>query len=110
MQTTCFGNRRSPRYHELTPAAQQTDRISVVFSAPVTSGIADDIANYTINNGVTINSATLVSANTVELVTSGFTIGNSYTLQASNPAQSVAFTFGGGTSTFADYFGSAAYN
>ena len=85
-----------------------TTQISIIFDAPVTSGIVDDIANYAINNGITINSATLVNSTTVQLTTSGFTTGTTYTLQSTNPNQTINFIFG--ASTFADLFDITAYN
>ncbi len=85
-----------------------SSQISVIFSAPVSPGIVDDVNNYSINNGVTINSATLVNPTTVLLDTSGFSLGTSYILQSINPSQVVNFTFG--VTTFSDLFSTSAYS
>ena len=70
--------------------------------------MVDDIANYAINNGITINSATIVNPTTVQLTTSAFTLGTTYTLQSVNPSQTVNFIFG--AATYADLFDSASYS
>jgi len=85
-----------------------TTQISIIFDGPVTSGVVDDITNYSINNGITINTATIVNPTTVQLTTSAFTLGTTYTLQSVNPAQNVNFIFG--AATFADLFDVTAYS
>jgi hypothetical protein len=60
-------------------------KVTVDFSEQINKATAENIANYSINNGVTISSATVgPDSNIVVLATSGLLANTTYTLTASN--------------------------
>ncbi|MET1254160.1 DNRLRE domain-containing protein [Aliikangiella maris] len=64
-------------------SATSVNEVVVSFSEALDTASAQNTANYSINNGVTINSATL-NANQVSLATSSLAIGTNYTLTVNN--------------------------
>lgn len=58
--------------------------VVVTFSEPVTAATATNTGNYSLSGGLTISSATLVNAYTVELTTSAQTPSTAYTLTVNN--------------------------
>ncbi len=57
--------------------------VNVTFNEPVTEATAENTANYTIDNGITISAAAMTN-NTVALTTSELTEGSTYVLTVSN--------------------------
>jgi hypothetical protein len=68
------------------------NEVFVTFSEPVAQASATTAANYTLNGGATVSSATLVDPTTVRLVTSQLTEATPYTLTVNNVTD--AFTPG----------------
>ena len=58
--------------------------VVVVFSKPLLQSTAETTGNYTLDNGLTVSSATLTSPNTVTLTTSAQTPGGTYNLTVNN--------------------------
>jgi len=69
-----------PALVSATRSASQNDSVTVVFSTPVSAATATNTSNYAIDQGVTVNSATMVNSSTVTLATSPINAGPTYTL------------------------------
>ena len=73
----------APSIANATVSGQNT--IDIVFTEDVTLTSAENTANYSINNGITITSAIYNSLNlTVQVTHSGLTIGTAYNITVSN--------------------------
>ena len=84
-------------------AAQSETSVKVVFSEPVTRASAEEISNYEINGGITVDGASLESDETsVVLTTSALALGTTYTLTVSNISDKASSpNTGGGSMDFA---------
>jgi len=58
--------------------------VQIVFSEPVDRTSAENISNYTINNGIEVRGASLEDSTTVYLTTDDHAQGTTYTLRVSN--------------------------
>jgi hypothetical protein len=63
-----------------TSSTAQNNRVTVVFSGPVSHATAANASNYAINHGVTVNAVSVMNGTTVKLATSALNSGPAYTL------------------------------
>jgi uncharacterized repeat protein (TIGR03806 family) len=63
---------------------QDQTHITIVFSEPLEAASATNASNYSVNGGITVQGATLVSAQTVSLTVTLLTFSNSYTVTVNN--------------------------
>lgn len=63
---------------------QDQTHITIDFSEPVEIASATNSTNYSVNGGITVQSASLVSANTVSLTVTSLTFSNNYTVTVNN--------------------------
>ncbi|MCB1201454.1 MAG: Ig-like domain-containing protein [Leptospiraceae bacterium] len=73
----------SGNFNVSSASATGTNTVTVTFNNTPNSTTATNVANYSINNGLTVTNATL-SGITVTLTTSNQTVGQSYTVSVSN--------------------------
>ncbi len=83
-QATTFADNTPPTIVSVSAASDST-HVTVVYSKPVEQASAEDISNYTIDNGIALSGASLgLDLKTVTLITSSHTIGVTYTLTVNN--------------------------
>ncbi|TAL02925.1 MAG: hypothetical protein EPO07_06800 [Verrucomicrobia bacterium] len=63
---------------------QDQTHITIVFSEPLEIASATNAANYSVNGGIAVQGAALVSAQTVSLTVSSLTLSNNYTVTVNN--------------------------
>jgi len=71
-----------PTIKSVIPRSSRT--VQIVFSEPVDRASAENISNYTINNGIEVRGASLKDSTTVYLTTDDHAQGTTYTLRVSN--------------------------
>ncbi len=100
-----------PAINTVIASCTNYNEVIVDFQLPLHPAFAENAAYYSIDNGVSVTSATVTAANTVTLQTSTLTTGTSYTLQTLRPLmQSVGFTLSASlTETYRDEFNSVSY-
>jgi len=89
--TKSFTTPASPTISSATATSAQC--VAVVFSMPVSSAFATDLANYSLTGGVTVTGAVMVGTSTVALATSTLSPNTSYTLTARNIADTTTPPF-----------------
>jgi hypothetical protein len=102
----------SPATPKLVSAAVSTmtnTSVTVMFNLPPTAASAGNSANYSLNNGATVNAATVLNSTTVQLTTSPLNSALAYTLTASvtdwtgvAPSSQVALVFPGSPIRYQD--------
>ncbi|WP_157496703.1 DUF6701 domain-containing protein [Hahella ganghwensis] len=104
--------REFPAIASVSASCTDFNTVTVQFDAAVQPPRATNTANYSIDNGITITSATLVDSTTVELTTSTLSAGTTYTLSTTYPDQNQSFilTTGAVSGTIADNFNTRSYS
>lgn len=103
--------REFPAITSVTASCTELNTVQIIFNEAVFPVRATDITNFSINNGVTISAASLISSNIVELTTSTLSTGITYTLTSTTPTQSANFSLNTlVTETFLDQFNSSSYS
>ena len=81
-----------PVINAVTASCTNYNEVVVDFQSPVHPAFAANAAYYSIDNGISVTSATVTGANTVTLQTSTMSTGTTYTLQTLQPLlQNVKF-------------------
>lgn len=109
--TDILWTRELPTINSVTASCTNNNKVTVNFNSAVSPVRATNPANYTINNGIAVTSASLINSTTVELTTTTLSSAVTYTLSTSIPNQSVNFQLGTPTNhTFIDQFTTVAYS
>lgn len=83
VQATTLSDSRPPTIAQVSLSS--STQLNVVFSEPVEKASAEDVSNYSIDNGIKVTGAKLnTDLVTVYLMTTAHTLGLSYTIRISN--------------------------
>ncbi|AZZ94548.1 LamG domain-containing protein [Hahella sp. KA22] len=109
--TDLLWRREFPALSAAAASCTTPNQVTVDFAAPVSPARAVDVSNYSLDNGASVLSASLVDSDTVLLTTSSLSLGVTYTLQTTYPTQSLSFSLDDPTSAdFSDDFSSGGYS
>ncbi|MBA3581086.1 MAG: Ig-like domain-containing protein [Gammaproteobacteria bacterium] len=102
----CYNDTVAPVMNSATLLCSTNNRVYVTFNESVSSSTAQNIANYTINNGLTITSAALQSdQRTVILNTSAMSDYTSYTLTVNGIQDLAGNTIAANSTAYFTYHG-----